>query len=115
VLFINFERLRVRSERDVARIREAVEKRIKPLGRKAYAIVNYTNCVIEPAVFEGYSQMVKGPVEACYIDVTRYGTSGLLGLKLGDALHGRGIAPQIYESAGEAEPHLSPLKAGVRG
>jgi hypothetical protein len=49
VLFINFERLRVRRERDVARIREAVEKRIKPLRRKAYAIVNYTKCVIEPA------------------------------------------------------------------
>jgi propionate CoA-transferase len=113
VLFINFERLRVRSERDVARIRAEVEKRIAPLGRKVYAIVNYTNCVIEPGVFESYSQMVKGLVDACYLDVTRYGTSGFLRMKLGDALHGRGLAPHIYESAEEAEHSLRPLKTGL--
>jgi propionate CoA-transferase len=115
VLFVNFERLRIRSERDVARIRSEVEKRVRPLGRKVYAIVNYTNCVIEPTVFETYGKMVKGLAETCYLGVTRYGTSGFLRMKLGDSLHGRGLAPHIYETAEEAQHNLRPLNARARG
>ncbi len=106
VLFINFERLSVRSERDVERIRSEVTKRIAPLGRKVYAIVNYAGCTIEPEVFESYSRMVEDLVHRFYIDVTRYGTSGFLRMKLGSALEQRGVASHIYESAEEAHMHL---------
>jgi propionate CoA-transferase len=106
VLFINFERLAVRTDRDVARIKSEVEKRVKPLGHKVYAIVNYSNCTIEPAVFDAYSQMVERLVASYYLDVTRYGTSGFLRMKLGPALEHRGVASHIYESAEEARAHL---------
>lgn len=106
VLFINFERLTVKSETDVERIRSEVTRRIAPLGRKVYAIVNYAGCTIEPAVFESYSRMVEDLVHRFYIDVTRYGTSGFLRMKLGPALEQRGVASHIYESAEEAHQHL---------
>ena len=102
VLYINFERLNVRTDRDVERIRAEVEKRVKPLGHKVYAVVNYTNATIDPSVFDGYSQMVRALVDAYYLDVTRYGTSAFLRMKLGDELSKRGVAPHIYESAEEA-------------
>jgi propionate CoA-transferase len=107
MLFINFERLTISTERDVARIRAEVAKRVKPLGHKVYAIVNYTGCTINPDIFDSYSRMVKGLVEAYYLDVTRYGTSGFLRLKLGAALEDRGLAPHIYESAEEARHQLT--------
>jgi propionate CoA-transferase len=106
VLFINFERLNVKSERDVARIRSEVEKRVGGLGHKVYAIVNYAGCVIDPMVFASYSRMVEGLVRDYYLDVTRYGTSGFLRMKLGEALESRGVASHIYESAEEARSHL---------
>ena len=43
-------------------LKAEVEKRVAPLGRKVYAIVNYAHCSIDPAVFESYSRMVEGLV-----------------------------------------------------
>ena len=106
VLFINFERLRVRTQGDVARIRAEVEKRVSKLGHKVYAVVNYTNAEIDPEVFEIYSETIKELAHRCYLDVTRYGTSGFLRMKLGNALSERGLAPHIYESAEEAAVHV---------
>jgi propionate CoA-transferase len=116
VLFINFERLTVRTERDVQRIRSSVERIVQPLGRKVYAIVNYNNFTIEPAVFNAYSAMVSDLVHRFYLDVTRYATSGFLRMKLGEALEHRGVAAHVFESAEEARRHLKALeKGGVGG
>jgi len=112
VLFVNFERLSIRTDRDVARIRAEVEKRVKPLGHKVYAIVNYNNCAIDPSVFDAYSQMVGALVESYYLDVTRYGTSSFLRMKLGSSLEHRGVASHIYESAEEARAHLKDREKG---
>jgi propionate CoA-transferase len=112
VLFINFERLSVRSPEDVAAIRAEVERRIAPLGKRVYAIVNYDGFEIEPAMLEPWSEMVKGLVDRHYWGVTRYTTSGFLRMKLGDALARRGVAPHIYESGDEAREHLKELGPG---
>jgi propionate CoA-transferase len=106
VLFINFERLAIKTERDVARIKAEVERRVRPLGHLVYAVVNYTGCTIEPAIFESYSRMVKHLVDTYYIDVTRYGTTGFLRMKLGGAVEDRGGTPHLYESAADVEWHL---------
>ena len=76
------------------------------LGHKVYAVVNYTNAEIDPEVFEIYSETIKELADRCYLDVTRYGTSGFLRMKLGNALSERGLAPHIYESAEEAAVHV---------
>ena len=88
MLFMNFERLQICSERDVARIKDEVERRVLPLGRKVYAIVNYNGCTIEHSVLASYLGMVEALTRTCYLDVTRYGLSGPLAADLADAASG---------------------------
>ena len=106
-LFINFERLQVRTPQDVAAIQREVARKLDGIGKKVYAIVNYDNFSIAPELVDDYAAMVKGLLDAYYWDVTRYTTSGFLRLKLGDALQRRGVAPHIYESSDEALKHLT--------
>jgi propionate CoA-transferase len=75
MLFIDFRNLTVASEADIARIKAEVEKRVRPLGHRVHAIVNYRGCRIDRAVLASYWRMVRELEETCYIEVTRYGTS----------------------------------------
>ena len=115
VLFINFERLHVRSLEDVDAIRRGVEAKLGPIGRKVYAIVNYDNFSLAPEAVDAYAEMVKNLVRDYYWDVTRYTTSSFLRMKLGDALARRGVAPHIYESSEEAHKHLHDIERGWSG
>ena len=110
VFFINFERLSVRTQADVDEVRAEVERRLAPLGKKVYAIVNYDNAVILPEIVGAYTEMVRYLMDRYYWGVTRYSTSSFLRVKLGDALTERGVAPHIYESAEEARDHLRELE-----
>jgi propionate CoA-transferase len=110
LFFINFERLTVKTQRDVDEIRDHVERRLAPLDKKVYAIVNYHNAVILPEIVPAYTEMVRYLMDHYYWGVTRYSTSGFLRVKLGDALTERGVAPHIYESAEEARDHLRELE-----
>ena len=109
-LFINFERLSVRTPQDVEDIRRHVANKLAGIGKKVYAIVNYDNFSLAPELVDDYAAMVKGLLEAYYWDVTRYTTSGFLRMKLGDALERRGVAPHIYESSDEALKHLRDIE-----
>lgn len=112
-LFINFEGLTVRSEEDIARIREQVAGRLAPLGRRAEAIVNYDNFTLLPDVVDAYARMVQGLMNEFYSSVTRYTTSSFLRAKLGDALESRSVAPYIFENYSEASRHLVTLSTGA--
>jgi propionate CoA-transferase len=113
ILFINFERLKVRTPEDVDEIAAAVEAVLAPLGKRVYAIVNYDNFEIAPEVLDRYTAIVQHLVEHHYWGVTRYTTSGFLRMKLGDALARRGVAPHIYETGDEARAHVK--DAGLSG
>jgi propionate CoA-transferase len=113
IIFINFERLSVRSIADVERIRALAEERLAPLGHRVYAIVNYENFTIVPEAIDAYTEMVRGLVDRFYSGVTRYTTSNFLRMKLGDALRDRQLAPHIYESADEAHAHLREIEQQV--
>ncbi|HMN72340.1 MAG TPA: acyl CoA:acetate/3-ketoacid CoA transferase [Rhodoblastus sp.] len=110
--FVNLERYAVRGEDDVARIHAIVVDKLKDVGKRVYAIVNYDNFTIEPDLLDSYSTMVRGLMDTYYADVARYTTSGFLRMKLGGALEGRGVAPHIYESATEAEKGLTEIESG---
>ena len=114
-LFINFERLKVRTPQDVEGIRRHVANKLDRIGHKVYAIVNYDNFEIAPEVEDDYAQMVKGLADAYYWNVTRYTTSGFLRLKLGQALAQRGVAPHVYESSDEALKHLREIEDDAAG
>jgi len=105
-LFLNFERLEVRSQADIDAIREQVERQVAEVGHKVFGVVNYDHFYVLPELEDSYLRMVKDVVERHYLDVTRYTTSGFLRRKLGDALVGRGVAAHVYESAEEAQRHL---------
>ncbi|HOM15061.1 MAG TPA: CoA-transferase, partial [Rubrivivax sp.] len=59
VFFANFEGLTVRTEADVDQIRAALEQRLRPLGRKVPAIVDYDNFSVLPDAMDAYSAMVR--------------------------------------------------------
>jgi propionate CoA-transferase len=114
VLFINFERLNVRTPEDVEAIRAKVAGKLAPLRKKVYAIVNYDNFSLAPEVEDEYAQMVADLMKNYYWDVTRYATSSFLRAKLGDALASRGVAPHVYESSEEARKHLHAIEHAFR-
>ena len=107
-LFVNFERLAVRTPDDVGAVRHEVVSRIAPLGHKVFGIVNYDHFFLDAQVEDLWTEMVQDLVDRYYFKVTRYSTSGFLRAKLGPALAARGVAPHIYETAEEAH-------AGMRG
>jgi propionate CoA-transferase len=113
VFFINFERLVIRSQQEIDDVRREIDRKLEPLGKKVYAIVNYDNFVISPDLVDAWTEMVKGVVERYYWGVTRYTTSNFLRMKLGNALAERGLAPHIYESAEEAHHHLQDFAPGT--
>ncbi len=105
MFFINFEGLEVASLADVEAIRREVETRMRGKQAKPHAIVNYDNFSIRPEVIDAYAAMVNTLVADYYSDVTRYTTSSFLRMKLGHALHSRGVASHIYETPEEAMKH----------
>jgi len=110
IIFINFEGLSVRSAEDVEQIKAIVAGRLRPLGRKVYAIVNYDNFSVSPELWDDYTDMVRHLMDHYYSSVTRYTTSGFLRTKLGDALKQRQVAPHVYETADEERRHLHELE-----
>ncbi|MGE5336526.1 MAG: acyl CoA:acetate/3-ketoacid CoA transferase [Gemmatimonadota bacterium] len=106
ILFINFERLRVATQADVDAIEREVEAHLRPIGHRVYAIVNYDNFELSPAIEDAYAAMVKSLEERYYDGVSRYTTSGFLRAKLGTALKRRGVAPHVYESPQDALKHV---------
>jgi propionate CoA-transferase len=106
ILFVNFERLAVRTQADVDAIEREVEAHLRPIGHRVYAIVNYDHFELAPEVEDAYATMVRGLVERYYDGVSRYTTSGFLRAKLGGALRRRGLAPHVYESPQQALAHV---------
>jgi propionate CoA-transferase len=106
ILFLNFEKLEVRSPETVEAIRRKVEEICEPLGRKVYAIVNYEGFVLDREVEDAYAEMVSDVVRRFYRGVTRFTTSSFMRAKLGDALTRREMSPHIFESEQEAAERL---------
>jgi propionate CoA-transferase len=78
MLFIDFRQLAIKTEHDVECIRAEVERRVRPVGHRVYAIVNYRGCTIEPRILPTYLRVVERLEQSCYIAVTRYGMSDLI-------------------------------------
>ncbi|WHZ11140.1 MAG: Coenzyme A transferase [Burkholderiaceae bacterium] len=101
-LFINFERLRVRSGSDIEAVAAQVAAICSPLGRRVHAIVNYEGFELARDLEDAWADAVRRIVERWYDSVTRYTTSAFLRAKLGEALSNRRLAPHIFESRDEA-------------
>ncbi|HIJ38545.1 MAG TPA: acyl CoA:acetate/3-ketoacid CoA transferase [Rhodospirillaceae bacterium] len=108
ILFLNFEKLSVRTLEDVEAIKNEVEKVVQPIGHKVFTVVNYDDFDLDSEVEDAYLEMVRYVMTQYYISVTRYTTNAFLRAKLGRALVKRNVTPQVYGSAAEAQAHLRP-------
>ncbi len=106
ILFLNFERLPVKTPADVAAVRGEIERRLAAIGHKVWAIVSYEHFELAPEVEADYAAMVKHLVANHYVGVSRYAASSALRARLGRMLQDRGLAPRDYASAREALEHL---------
>ena len=106
LFFVNFERLAINSEADIAAVHAAVTGRLAPLGHQVKAVVNYDHFSIRHDLEDAYVAMVADLCARYYASVTRYTTSTFLRLKLGSALARRQVAPHVYESEAEARAGL---------
>ena len=106
VLFLNFEKLEVKTPDMVEAVREKVRAICEPLGQKVYAIVNYEGFVLDRAVEDAYVDMVRDAVDRYYIGVTRFTTSSFMRAKLGEALSRRNLSPHVFETEQEARARL---------
>ena len=111
ILFINFEKMVIRTLADVEAIRHEVEKVLAPVGHKVAAIVNYDDFVMSAEVEDAYLEMVRDLMTRHYTGVTRYTTSAFLRAKLGEGLSQRSVAPHVYETVEEARDRLTDLAA----
>ncbi len=106
-LFINFEKLRIRSLTDVADISQRVETLLKPHDRPVDVIVNYDGTRIDEDIADDYAAMVADLEDRFYARVTRYSSSAFMRLKLGQTLTREPArAPHIFETADEARRYL---------
>jgi propionate CoA-transferase len=111
LFFVNFDGFNVTSAEDIARIRQAVDDALRPLGHKVNAIVNYDRFAILPELVDAYMAMVKTVVDSYYHDVTRYTSNTFLRIKMSDAFEKRKLTPHVFETASEA---LASLPVGTR-
>ena len=80
-LFLDFAGLAVKSRRDVELIRQAVERRLRGVGRVS-AIVNYDDFELAADVGDDYAKMVRYLMDTHYDRVSRYTKSAFLRLKV---------------------------------
>jgi propionate CoA-transferase len=105
-VFLNYAGMHVRTEEDLGRIKDAVDRTLEPLGRRVHSIVNYDSFVADPDILDKYADLVKYVEERYYISVSRYATSGFLRLKLGAELRKRRLSSHVFETRREARRHL---------
>jgi propionate CoA-transferase len=104
-LYINFEKLRVRTREDVTRIGQRVAELCRDQARPVDVIVNYDGTRIDEDVAEDYAALVAALETRFYGTVTRYASSAFSRMKLGNTL-GRDSTPHLFESAEDARSFL---------
>ncbi|MEM6421833.1 MAG: CoA-transferase, partial [Pseudomonadota bacterium] len=98
-IFVNFEKMRIRSEADVEKVREALLAVLAPVDYPLDAIVNYDGTYIGEEVADAWAAMVEDVAGRYYVRVSRYSGSAFLRLKLGRALAKRAVSPHVFETA----------------
>ena len=106
-VFMNYAGMRVRTQEDLDRIRDAVDGLLGPLGRRVYSIVNYDRFEADTEVMDAYLDLIRYVEERYYLKVSRYTNSGFMRLKLGKELEKRKVSSHVYETRREAAENLT--------
>ena len=99
-LFLNFEKMRVRSTDEVEMVGKAVERVCAPHGKPVEVLVNYDDFRIDDDLVGEWAAMVKALDDKYYTTVTRYAGSAFMRMKLSEAFPD--ARPHIYETSEQA-------------
>lgn len=105
-LFVNFEKLRIRTEADLAMIRARVEQLCEPLAHRVDVIANYDGAQIDADIEHAYAAVILDLQSRFYAQVTRYAGSAFMRVKLGEVFQ-RDSALHVFETSQEARDFLS--------
>lgn len=83
ILYLNFEKMRLRTAQEVSRVGKLVEARCAPLGRPVDVIVNYDGFRIDETLEADWARLVAGLQARFYRNVSRYSGSAFIRMKLG--------------------------------
>ena len=103
-LFLNFEKLRIKSEADVKLVYEAVEGVCARHPQRVDVIVNYDDFRIGDDVVNAWARMVTTLEKKYYNKITRYAGSAFMRLKLSEAFPAHRL--HIYETRSQASRYL---------
>ncbi|BBO85952.1 acyl CoA:acetate/3-ketoacid CoA transferase [Desulfosarcina ovata subsp. sediminis] len=106
IMLINLAGHTVKSTQDVDAIRNAIERIVKPLGKRVDAVANYDQFRMDPDLIDEYSATQKYLADRYFSRVSRYTTSAFLRIKIGEEMENRGMAPHIFETPEEAHAFL---------
>ncbi len=103
-LFLNFEKMRIRTGDEIDLVRETVAKTCEAHGRRVDVIVNYDGFRIDEALESCWAEMVAGLTERYYAQVSRYSGSAFMRMKLGEVFPD--ARTHIFETGGQARTFL---------
>jgi len=104
-LFLNFEKMRLRTSDEVERVGALVAETCASLGARVDVIVNYDGFRIDEALEAQWAQMVAHLSEKYYGAVSRYSGSAFMRMKLRDVFHDD--RTHIFETAEQARTYLN--------
>lgn len=104
-LFINFEKIRVRSPMDLDLVQARVEAVCGSLTHRVDVIANYDGAQIDQEIEDKYATMVNGLQDRFYDKAARYSGSAFMRIKLGEVFQ-RSNAAHIFETSEEAQKYL---------
>lgn len=110
ILFLNFQNLHVKTQKDVRAIKNALERKCIDVGRKVDLVVNYGTFELDDVVAADYREMVQYLEDTYYARVSRYSTSAFMRMKL-DKMLSRTVAPHIFETRSEAQAFIENVEA----
>lgn len=103
-LFLNFEKMRVRSLAEVDRIGQLVSKTCDPMPQRVDVVVNYDGFQIDEALEIQWARMVSDLTERYYGKVSRYSGSAFMRMKLHKVFSD--TRTHIFETADQARSFL---------
>ena len=113
ILYVNFEKLRIRSGEDIETIRRRVEALCAGQDRPVDVVVNYDGFRVDEDVEAAYAAMVEDLERRFYGTVSRYSSSAFTRMKLGRAFS-RTRAPHLFESAEDARAFIDQARGSRR-
>ncbi len=110
-LFLNFAKMRLRDEDDVAKVRARVEEVCLPLDHRVDAVANYDGARIDEEIEDAWWAMVREMEERFYARVARYSGAAFMRMKIAKGAAAAGVKPHLFETAAAAEGFLAAKNA----